>query len=111
MALYLPNDLPYNACVVIRDNYTARVYENQPSLDTTSNYIDVALDNHYLYYYGVEYFEYQVDIPSCLSSTEISTVWLDRTDAVDIVVIITCILALLWFILSKPIKWLFRGWF
>jgi len=109
--LYLPNDLPYNACVVLRDNYTARVYEETPVVDSTSNYVDVALDNHYLYRNGLEYFEYQVDIPSCLPSSTISHNWLDRTDAVDIVVIIAILFTFLYFVLSRPIKWLFRGWF
>lgn len=107
--IYVPDDLPYNSCYYLLDNYTLRVYESIPSENISINYIDVALDNHYIYREGVESFESV--LPSCLDSTRITSAWSYRTDFFEILGSILIILLICGFLISRPLKWLFRGWF
>ena len=107
--IYVPDNLPYSACHVLRDNYTLRIYERVPSYNSTINYIDVALDNHYLYREGEQTFSNYSSLPSCISSDRITNAWSYRTDFADVLLSILIIIFLIYFVLSFPIKWLLRG--
>ena len=109
--LYVPDDLPYNACYVLQNNYTLRVYDEVPRANSTIDYIDVALDNHYIYRDGTQTFSTYTTIPTCIVSDRITNSWIYRTDIFEIMGVIVIIVVILYFCLSKPIKWLFRGWF
>lgn len=107
--IYVPDNLPYSACYVLRDNYTLRVYERQPSYNSTIHYIDVALDNHYLYREGEQTFSNYTTLPVCISSDRITHAWSYRTDFADIMVSLSFIVVFGVLALSLPIKWLLRG--
>ena len=109
--LYVPDDLPYNACYVLQNNYTLRVYDEVPRANSTIDYIDVALDNHYIYRDGTQTFSTYTTIPTCIVSDRITNSWIYRTDIFEIMGVIVIIVVILYFCLSKPIKCLFRGWF
>lgn len=109
--IYVPNDLPYDACYVLQSNYVLRVYEEVPRNNSTIDYIDVALDNHYIYRDGSTSFSQYTTLPTCIDSSRITNSWSYRTDFFEILGCIAIIVSLLYFILSKPIKLLFRGWF
>ena len=106
--IYVPDDLAYDSCYYLIDNYTLRVYESVPAQDTTSNYLDIALDNHYIYREGVESFDSNF-VPSCLSSSRITHAWSYRTDFFDILGCIGIISLFCAYLISRPLKWLFRG--
>ena len=77
--IYVPENLSYNGCHVILDNYTMRVYETIPTINDSVSYVDVALDNHYLTREGIEYFGVDASLPTCISSQEITHAWSYRT--------------------------------
>lgn len=108
---YVPDNLPYNACHVLQSNYVLRVYESVPHNNQTIDYVDVALDNHYIFRDGTQTFSQYSTIPTCISSDRITHNWIYRTDIFEILGCIAIIVVLLYFVLSRPIKWLFRGWF
>lgn len=107
--IYVPDDLPFNACYVLQSNYVLRAYESIPQSNTTIHYVDVALDNHYIYREGSTTFSNYVSLPICLSSDRITHAWSYRTDFSDILVCIGIIVLLGGFLISRPLKWLFRG--
>lgn len=107
--IYVPDDLPYSACYVLQSNYVLRVYEGVPRQNATINYIDVALDNHYIYREGVTTFNNYSTIPTCISSDRITSAWSYRTDLSDIMIILFIILVICGYLISRPLKWLFRG--
>lgn len=107
--IYVPNDLPYSACYVVRDNYTIRAYEYVPTYNSTINYIDIATDNHYIYREGQQQFSNYTTLPSCVSSDRITNAWSYRTDLADILICIFIIIFILYFILIKPVSLFFRG--
>lgn len=111
MMIYVPDDLPYSACYVLQSNYVLRAYESVPRQNSTIDYIDIALDNHYLYRDGQTTFSQYSTIPTCIDSSRITHSWSYRTDFSDIMIIIMILVVIGYFILSRPIKWLFRGWF
>lgn len=107
--IYVPSDLPYSACYVLRDNYTLRVYEETPSYNSTIDYIDVALDNHYIYREGVQTFSNYSTLPTCIDSDRITNAWSYRTDFDSILVGVLVLLVIVYFVVSFPLKALFRG--
>lgn len=109
--IYVPDDLPYSACYVMQSNYVLRVYQSTPTYNSTVNYVDVALDNHYLYREGQQTFNNYSTLPTCIASSRITNNWSYRSDFFEILGCIAILGAFMWFCLSKPIKWLFRGWF
>lgn len=109
--IYVPEDLPYSACHVLQSNYVLRVYENTPTYNSTINYVEVALDNHYIWRTGTTTFSNYSTLPTCISSSRITNAWIYRTDIFDILGCIAIIGFFIYWCLSKPIKWLFRGWF
>lgn len=108
--LYVPSDLPYNGCYYLKDNYTMRVYESLPTQNTSVNYVDVALDNHYIFHQGVEQFGLDAVIPSCIPTQEITDKYIYRLDYFEILACAMIFFVFFWFILSKCFKVVFRGW-
>lgn len=109
--IYVPDDLPYSACYVLQSNYVLRAYENVPRQNSTINYIDIALDNHYIYRDGQQIFSQYTTVPNCILEDRITNAWSYRTDFFEILGSISIILLLVGFLISRPLKWLIRGWF
>lgn len=113
MALYLPDSVDFDSnCVIVLDNYTARVYEQLPSdSNFDGSYTDYALDNHYISYYGLSN---QTDYPSqssCYPTSQLTHNIIDRTDFLDIFIIGTGIFLITFLCFYKLLTYLFRGWF
>lgn len=109
--IYVPNDLPYSGCYVLQSNYVLRVYERAPTQNSSVNYIDVALDNHYIYREGIATFNQYSTLPTCIESDRITHAWSYRTDFFEVLGCIGIITAIVGFVLIKLVKLLFRGWF
>lgn len=113
MALYLPSDVDFDSnCVIMLDNYTARVYSESPDNNSfDGSYTDYALDNHYIKYYGVEDTSNYPSSSSCYPSSELTHNVIERTDFIDIFVIGTGLFLLTFLVFYKLLTYLFRGWF
>lgn len=109
--IYVPTDIPYNACYVLQSNYVLRAYESTPRQNSTINYVDIALDNHYIWRDGSTTFSQYTTLPTCISSDRITHAWSYRTDFFEILGCIAIISSIVGFVLIKGIKLLFRGWF
>lgn len=109
--IYVPED--YNSssfCAYMQSNNVLRVYTGRPTNGSTLNYRDFMVDNHYLYRDGVTTFNQYSTLPTCLSQSDITSFWGYRTDLADILVCLMVLLGFMYFVLSRPLKLLFRGW-
>lgn len=113
MALYLPSSVDFeSSCVLVLDNYTARVYNELPSSsDFTGSYTDYALDNHYLEYFGLDSDSSSLSDSSCYPVENLTHNIIDRTDFLDIFVIGTGLFLITFLLFYKLLSYLFRGWF
>lgn len=106
--IYVPNQDDYR-CFYMQSNNVLRAYKTIPNYNTTVNYRDYMIDNHYLYRDGVQTFSNYSTLPVCLSNDDISSNYFYRTDLADILIIFLIIVGGIWFLISKLIKTLFRG--
>lgn len=106
--IYVPDDLSYSACYTFYDSDTIRVYESNPELGSIINYEDIFINSHYLVNKGTEIIE---EVPSCINSNQITSFWSYRNDLADILICISVFILFIYWCLSKPLRWLFRGWF
>jgi hypothetical protein len=109
--IYVPDNLEYDACHTITDNYTMRIYEELPTINSSVSYIDVALDNHYIARQGIEFFGVDATLPTCIPSEEITHAWSYRTDFADILLCISILGGFIAFVIYKLLRVVFRGWF
>lgn len=95
-------------CVVIYNSDTIRVYERQPSANSTINYTDYYMNSNYLYNTGTQTFSNYSTIPTCRDN--ITTNFYYRNDFDKICVIFIVFLILFYFLAFKPISRLFGRW-
>ena len=108
--IYVPQDYNVSSyCVTLNSNSVLRVYTSQPNYNTDVAYRDFMLDNHYIYRDGVTHFSQYSTLPTCYSSSELTSFWGYRTDLSDILLCLAIIIGFLYFVLSRPFKMLFRG--
>ena len=109
--IYVPQDYNNNSfCAYMYSNNVLRVYTARPSNNSTIAYRDFMVDNHYLYRDGVTTFNQYSSLPTCLSSDDITSFWGYRTDLADILLCLSVLVVFMYFVFSRPIKLLLRGW-
>lgn len=87
--IYLPIDnLNDFACYSIYDKDTVRAYRSQPQLDSSSEYVDFYVNSHYLQKTGIQSWgQWNSSLPTCLSSSLITSDYYYRNDFPDILLI------------------------
>lgn len=106
--LYVPN-FEDNQCVVIYNSETIRVYETQPTTNTSVNYTDYYINSHYISNNGYQQFSQYSTIPTCKSSDEITTAYMYRNDIADILIVFVLLVLIVYIPMDKLIKAFFRG--
>lgn len=106
--IYVP-EYNSNNCVYMQSNNILRVYESVPGPNTTINFRDYMVDNHYLYRDGVTTFSQYSTLPTCLDSSVITTFYGYRTDIADILITFFLIVGFVYFVISRLWRALFKG--
>lgn len=88
--IYLPvENVSDFACYSVYDKDTIRAYRTMPSINGSSNYVDFYINSHYLQSEGTQSWGQWTDyLPSCISSSSITTDYYYRTDMPDILLIV-----------------------
>lgn len=95
-------------CVVVSNYETIRVYERQPSQNSTISYIDYYIRSNYISYYGTASFSQYSAIPSCRS--DVTTNFLYRYDIDKIFICVFIIFFFINFFVIDVIKRVFGRW-
>lgn len=99
--IYLPiNNVSDYECYVVLDKDTIRAYNNTPRLNSSSNYDDFYVNSHYLIKNGSQTWGNYATLPTCISSSMITTDYVYRNDFSDICIILFFII----FIIYIPIR-------
>lgn len=106
--IYVP-DYESGNCAYMYSNNVLRVYESTPTANTTINYVDYMVDNHYLFRNGSTTFSSYSTLPVCLAPSEITTNYSYRTDLADILIIFFLIVGFGFFVISRLWRALFKG--
>lgn len=106
--LYVPN-FEDNQCVVINNSETIRVYETQPTYNTSINYTDYYVNSHYMANKGTQQFTQYTNIPTCISNEYITTAYMYRNDIADILITFVLLVLIIYIPMDKIIKAFFRG--
>jgi len=108
--IYLPEEITIDNCAYVYDSNTIRVYEEIPRTNSTINYTDYFVNSHYMSRTGSTTFNnYSTINYNCLDYTKFTTSYQYRNDIADILIISLIIIGVIWFLVSKPIRCLFRG--
>lgn len=101
--VYLPIDnVSEFACYSVVDKDTIRAYVNKPQINTSTNYVDFYINSHYLEKEGSQTWgNYTQYLPTCISSSAITTDFYYRNDMPQILVMFI-ILSI--FVFLIPIK-------
>lgn len=108
--IYLPvenvNDF---ACYSILDKDTIRAYVNRPQINSSSNYVDFYINSHYLEKQGTQSWgAYTQYLPTCISSSAITTDFYYRNDMPQILVMFIILSIFIFLIPIKIFGRLFR---
>lgn len=106
--IYVPNSEEY-ACVYVRDTNTIRAYKTMPQQGNNVEYRDFYMNSHYVFVDGVQQFSNYTTLPTCLNSSDITSLYVYRNDFADILLIFILMLCFVWFFVAKPFKLLFLG--
>lgn len=108
--VYLPIDNVNDfACYSVFDKDTIRAYFNKPQINTSSNYIDFYINSHYLEKEGTQSWgSYAQYLPTCISSSAITTDFYYRNDMSEILVIFIILCIFIFYIPIKVFLRLFR---
>ena len=105
--IYLPIELEENMCPYILDKDTIRVYDEEPTQNSTITYTDYFINSHYITKSGSEIFEN--DVLTCLDKTQFTTAFYYRFDFHQIMIIFISMLAIIYVIFGKIIHSFFLG--
>lgn len=101
--IYVPDD---NAlCYVVQSEGVIRAYEQIPTNNSTIDYRDYYIDNHYIYREGTQTFSQYTTLPVCLNNDIITHNTYYRADFTEILIMFTI---LAFFGIFLPFKILFR---
>lgn len=108
--IYLPVDSVSDfACYSVLDKDTIRAYVNMPQINTSSNYVDFYINSHYLEKEGTQTWgSYTQYLPTCISSSAITTDFYYRNDMPQILVIFIILSIFIFLIPIKIFGRLFR---
>ncbi len=98
--LYVP-DLNNYECFIVYDKDTIRAYKTTPSYNSDIAYTDIFVNSHYMTKNGIQEFGRYSELPTCLSTTELTDDVFYRNDMPDILLmfLIICI-----FVFVIPLK-------
>ena len=105
--IYVPEYSSSN-CAYVRNDTTIRVYSSVPSLNSTISYRDYYVNSHYIYSEGTQTFSNYTTLPTCISSTNITTDFYYRNDFADILIIFIIIVIIGIYIPLKVFTRIFR---
>lgn len=111
MKVYVPvENISDYACYSVYDRETIRAYKNKPQLNTSTEYTDFYINSNYLEKSGFQTWgNYNNNLPVCISRDNLTTAYAYRNDFADILIIFFIFTFVIYFIVSKLIKTLFRG--
>ena len=91
--IFLPVDNVSDfACYSVYDKDTIRAYYTMPKVDSSSDYVDFFVNNHYLEKTGTQSWgQWSNYLPVCLPSNSITNDFYYRNDLPDILIIFTII--------------------
>ena len=107
--MYVPS-YSNNNCVVLQNSSTIRVYDHVPTQNSTVSYIDYYINSSYLSNIGSQTFNNYSTIPSCLSSSDITTSVYYRLDFDKILVITFILLIICLYFPYRIISRMFGRW-
>lgn len=93
--IYVP-DYSNSKCAVVNNSTALRVYDSIPQNNQTINYTDYYYNSSYISSRGSQTFSQYTTLPSCISSSEITTNVFYRND-IDKILITTFILLIICF--------------
>lgn len=105
--IYLPvNSVNDFACYSVLDQDTIRAYKTMPTINGSSNYVDFYINSHYLQSEGTQTWgQWQSYLPTCISTSSITTDYYYRTDMPEILtmvfIIALCVIYLPYKIISR----------
>ena len=105
--IYLPIELEENMCPYILDKDTIRVYDEEPTENSTITYTDYFINSHYISKSGSETFEN--DVLMCLDKSKFTTAFYYRFDFHEIMIIFISMLTIVYVIFGKIIHSFFIG--
>lgn len=108
--IYLPNYETGN-CAYIYSSDIIRVYEFQPRQNTTVNYTDYYIKSSYISNSGSTTFNNYSTLPTCISSSNITTNVFYRNDLMNILVCFFIILIVCFYFPYRVISRMFGRWF
>lgn len=104
--IFVP-DYTSSNCVVVRNEEVIRKYETTPTTNSTINYIDYYIHSDYIAQPGFQTFNQYATLPTCLSSSYITTDYYYRIDFYKILIMFLIITI---FGIWLPIKIFSRFW-
>ena len=108
--IYIPS-YENNNCAYIYNSDVIRVYSSTPQYNTTVTYIDYYIKSSYISNAGSTSFGNYSNLPTCISSSNITTdVWY-RNDLPDILIIFFILLLICFYFPYRILSRMFGRWF
>lgn len=108
--IYVP-EFNNNTCCYMNDSNTLRCYEYRPTYNSNVNYTDYFVNSHYLTRTGTQSFgSYNTSI-NCIATSNLTTAYFYRNDAVDIMLLFLLIVGFIFFFGRLFLRTFFRGFF
>lgn len=107
--IYVPSDNTFNKCYVVQGEGVIRAYDRTPINNSSYNYRDYYINSSYIYRDGSGTWSNYTTLPICLSEDTITNAYVYRNDFSSILIIFIIMVGGTWFLISKLIKTLFRG--
>lgn len=111
MKLFVPvENISDYACYSVYDRETIRAYRTMPRVDSSSDYTDFFVNSHYLEKTGTQtWSNYYSNLPVCVDNASLTNSYVYRNDFAEILIIFLIFVFVIYFIVSKLLKTLFRG--
>lgn len=110
MKVYVPEYSSSN-CVHVQSSDIIRVYASTPVQNSTISYKDYYIRSSYLYNTGSTTFSNYSTLPTCVSSSDITTNVFYRNDIADIMITFFILLLVCFYFPYRIVSRLFGRWF
>lgn len=107
--VYVPSYSTGN-CAYIYNSDVIRVYNSQPSYNTTIAYKDYYIKSGYIYNEGSTTFGNYSTLPTCISSSRITSEVYYRNDFPIIMICSLAMIMFCYFLVSRLVRTVFLGW-
>lgn len=108
--IYVPQDNTYKYCPYVVNANSIRVYDRQPQNNSTANYREYYYNSSYAFTDNQQTWSNYSTLPSCLSSTEITSNVFYRNDIDKILVCFIILLIICFYFPYKIISRMFGRW-